>query len=174
MYSDYYYDTPYDNVIDGALNIVLAVFGTFMVIILLLLIFRIIYNWIIFKKAKREGWESIIPIYNTIIKFQFLNIPMWMIILLFIPGINFVVPIVIAINMAKKFEKDTGFAIGLIFFPIIFYPILAFGKSEFHPEIKGIFETNDQSNFNNNSRYCTNCGTKVDGNFCSNCGKEVE
>ena len=173
MYSDYYYDTPYDRLLDGFIYALLAVMGVFFIIVLVVLIFSIVYNWIIFKKAKREGWESIIPIYNTIIKFQFLNIPMWMIIILFIPGINVVIPIVIAINMAKKFGKDIGFAIGLIFLPIIFYPIIAFGKSEFHPEIKGIFESNE-INTNTNSRYCTNCGTRIDGNFCTNCGQKVE
>ena len=170
MYSDYYYDT---HAFDGVIYAVLAFMGIFFIIMFAMLIFSIVYNWIIFKKAKREGWESIIPIYNLIIKFQFLNIPMWMLILIFIPGVNVAVPIVIAINMAKKFGKDIGFAIGLIFLPIIFYPILAFGSSEFHPEIKGIFESDTIVN-NGNSIYCTSCGTKVNGNFCTNCGQKVE
>jgi len=140
----------------------------FLIFSLIILAFKIVYNWVLFKKLKREGWESLIPIYNTIIKMQVLDIPLWMIILLFIPPINIVVHICIAINMGKKFDKDLGFIIGLVFVPIIFYPILAFGKSEFHEEINGIFE-----NVSKDTNYCTSCGTKVSGTYCTNCGKKI-
>ena len=169
MYSNYYYD--YEGY-DALLTAMFTIFASILGFCLILSLFRIIYNWVLFKKCGREGWESIIPIYNTIIKFQFLDIPMWMIIVLFIPGVNVCIPIILAISMAKKFDKDTGFTIGLIFLPVIFYPILAFGNSKFHKEIDGIFNTSNSSN-NSNYSYCTECGTKVIGNYCTNCGKKV-
>lgn len=39
-----------------------------------------------------------------------------------------VINIIMIISLAKSFGKGGGFAAGLIFFPIIFYPILAFDK----------------------------------------------
>ena len=33
--------------------------------------------------------------------------------------------------LVKKFGKDEGFTIGIIFLPFIFFPILAFGSSKF-------------------------------------------
>lgn len=35
------------------------------------------------------------------------------------------------VKLAKAFGKGGGFAVGLIFLPVIFYPILAFGKAKF-------------------------------------------
>jgi len=34
-------------------------------------------------------------------------------------------------KMAKAFGKGTGFVLGMLFLPLIFYPILAFYKSEY-------------------------------------------
>lgn len=175
-YNDYgnYYNDMYSSGIDGGVvGVILAVFGIWLFFILAFVVFTIIYNWKIYKKAGKEGWESIVPIYNIIVKFKFLNIPMWVLILCFIPGANVAVPIITAINMAKKFGKDGGFIVGLIFLPIVFYPILAFGKSEFNENAKGIFDDDQENSDNTNTKYCTNCGSKVNGKYCSKCGKEV-
>ena len=101
---------------------------------------------------------------------------MWIIVFLFIPGANIAVTIITGINMAKKFQKDNLFAVGLILLPFVFYPILAFGKSKFNPEIKGIFENENNVYENKPSMgYCTNCGSKLEGMYCSNCGtKKVD
>jgi hypothetical protein len=42
-----------------------------------------------------------------------------------------VIAIIIALDFAKVFGKGSGFGIGLIFLPIIFYPILAFGDAKY-------------------------------------------
>ena len=133
-----------------------------------------IYNYILFKKMGRKGWEGIIPIYNIIVKLRVLNIPMWILVCLLIPGINIVLPIIIAINTAKKFNKDTLFMIGLILLPIVFYPILAFGNSEFNPNIKGIFEEDNKFDNEVSHGYCTNCGEKLSGKYCSKCGTKSD
>ena len=41
--------------------------------------------------------------------------------------VNFIVSIIVHIDVAKSFGKGTGFGIGLVFLGFIFYPILAFG-----------------------------------------------
>jgi len=42
-----------------------------------------------------------------------------------------VVGIIINIQMAKAFGKDTGFAIGMVLLPFIFFPMLAFGNAQY-------------------------------------------
>jgi uncharacterized membrane protein YoaK (UPF0700 family) len=55
--------------------------------------------------------------------------PMWWVILFFIPIANFVITIIVAIAIAQRFSKSTGFGIGLAFLPFIFYPMLGFGSA---------------------------------------------
>jgi hypothetical protein len=57
--------------------------------------------------------------------------PGWWIILLFIPIVNIVIGIMAMVGLATNFGKETGFIIGMIFLPIIFYPILAFGDAQY-------------------------------------------
>jgi len=39
----------------------------------------------------------------------------------------------LAIDVAQNFGKGVGFALGLIFFGFIFYPILGFGDAQYQP-----------------------------------------
>ena len=55
----------------------------------------------------------------------------WMFLLLLIPFVNFIIIIMLNINLAKVFGKDTGFAIGLILFNPIFMIILAFSDATY-------------------------------------------
>lgn len=126
----YYYEYSYDYT-PGFMGGILAALGAWIFILSAIGLLIIIAKWVIYEKAGRKGWESIIPIYNLVVAFEFLDIPMWMIILLFIPGANVAVPIVMAIKMAERFGKPSGYAVGLIFLPYVFYPMLAFGKAEF-------------------------------------------
>lgn len=58
---------------------------------------------------------------------------MWWIVLFFIPIANFIVAILIMVAIAKNFGKGTGFALGLIFLPVIFWPMLGFGDAVYQP-----------------------------------------
>lgn len=92
-------------------------------------IFFIVVMWKIFVKAGKPGWGSIVPIYNTILLLEIAGRPIWWIFLMFIPFVNIVIYIIVFIDFAKAFGKGTGFAIGLVFLPVIFFPILAFDNS---------------------------------------------
>ena len=81
---------------------------------LVLVVVMIASTWKIFTKAGQPGWASIIPIYNLIVVLQIVQKPLWWIILCFIPLVNFIIMIIIAIELAKSFGKGGGFAIGLI------------------------------------------------------------
>ena len=158
--------------LENILSIIFIVFGFLLFLLLLMLTLKTLCNWIIYKKAGKRGWESIIPIYNTMVKFEFLNMPIWGVILYYLPVTNIIMTVIININLAKKFKKDYLFAVGLILLPIMFYPILAFGNSKYDSTIKGIFE--NETNVNNDYSYCTNCGTKIKEKYCTNCGAKRE
>lgn len=116
-------------------------FGKFAIVafavIFALMLLIIFSNWKIYKKAGRPGWNSIVPIYNYYIMLKYIiNRPPWIVLLLFIPYVNWGVYIWMSILLAKRFNKEWTFAIGLMLLPFIFYPILAFGKSKFTPEDK--------------------------------------
>ena len=93
----------------------------------------IVAAWKIFVKANQPGWASIIPIYNTVIMLQIVKKPTWWVILIFIPFVNIIIGFIITYELAKVFGKGIGFVFGLIFFPIIFLPILGFGKATYMP-----------------------------------------
>lgn len=108
-----------------------AIFG-FLVFIWIICIaigvFSLVCNWKVYKKAGKNGWEAIIPIYNIIVLLEITNLPMWYIVLFLIPIGNIVALFLIYIELAKKFGQSTGFGIGLVFLNPIFMAILAFGK----------------------------------------------
>jgi hypothetical protein len=57
--------------------------------------------------------------------------PMWWIVLFFIPFVNFIVLIILFIDLAKSFDKGVGFGIGLILLSFIFFLILGFGSAQY-------------------------------------------
>lgn len=87
--------------------------------------------WKMFTKAGQPGWAAIIPIVNLYFFCKVAGRPGWWLILMFIPLVNFIIIIILCIDIAKSFGKGVGFGIGLIFLPFIFYPILAFGSAQY-------------------------------------------
>ena len=107
-----------------------------MVTIMLILSFAVMAvvlasMWRIFTKAGKPGWAALIPIYNTVVLMQVIGRPEWWVLLLFVPFVNIYVAIVSALELAKSFGKSTGFGVLTIFFPVIMYPILGFGPSQY-------------------------------------------
>jgi hypothetical protein len=87
--------------------------------------------WKVFTKAGQPGWASIIPIYNIYIWCKIVGRPWWWILLMLIPFVNFIVAIILCIDLAKSFGKGVGFGIGLALLGIIFFPILGFGSAQY-------------------------------------------
>ena len=94
------------------------------------IIFFIVVMWKIFVKAGKPGWGCIVPIYNIILQLEIAGRPIWWIFLMFIPFVNAVIAIIIIFDFAKAFGKGTGFGLGMLFLPFIFFPILAFDNSD--------------------------------------------
>ena len=93
--------------------------------------------WKIFTKAGHPGWASIIPIYNWYILCKIVGRPGWWVILLLIPLVNFIIGIILCIDLAKSFGKGVGFGIGLILLSVIFFPILGFGSAQYQGPTAG-------------------------------------
>jgi hypothetical protein len=93
--------------------------------------------WKVFTKASQPGWASIIPIYNWYVLCKIVGRPGWWVILLLIPFVNFIVGIVLCIDLAKSFGKGVGFGIGLILLSVIFFPILGFGSAQYQGPTAG-------------------------------------
>ena len=115
-----------------------AFMGVYMVIVFAIAVVQIIAMWKLFTKAGQKGWKSLIPIYSQIIMFRIAKISPWLLLLYFasfIPVIGWIVIVALnayfAYKLAKAFGKDGGYAVGIFFLPVIFYMILAFGKSEY-------------------------------------------
>jgi hypothetical protein len=105
----------------------------FLLIELAIIIVAIAGMWKVFEKAGKPGWAAIIPIYNIIVLLEIAEKPLWWIILCFIPFVNLVVIVLIAIAVAGNFGKSTLFGIGLAFLPFVFYPLLGFGDAVYQP-----------------------------------------
>lgn len=91
-------------------------------------------GWKVFTKAKLPGWGILVPIYNVYLQFKLAGHPNWAWWLL-LPPVAAILLIVANFKIAKKFGKGTGFALGLWFLPIIFYPILAWGDAQYQEEL---------------------------------------
>ena len=112
-----------------------ALLGTLVVVGIFVAVFAIIgiiVMWKFFTKAGQPGWASIVPIYNLYVLTQIAGRPAWWTVLLCIPGVNAIVFLFVAIDLAKSFGKDAVFGVlGLWFFSIIGFAILGFGQAQY-------------------------------------------
>lgn len=73
-----------------------------------------------FEKAGKEGWKGFIPIYNYYVHLEIVGRPLWWIVLLFVPVINFFVALTIHLDLMKSYGKYTYLdqVLGVVFAPI--------------------------------------------------------
>jgi hypothetical protein len=105
---------------------VLVIVGTLVLVMLIAL-------WRVFEKADQPGWTAIIPFVNYFFLAKAAGRPVWWGILMFVPLVNLIIWFILCIDLAKRFDRGTGFGIGLALLPIVFFPILAFGDDEASP-----------------------------------------
>ncbi|MFD9704706.1 DUF5684 domain-containing protein [Lentzea sp. NPDC059081] len=103
------------------------------ILYLAFLVFAIVVMWKTFTKAGQPGWAAIIPIYNFYVWLKIAGRPGWWLILMLIPVVNIIISVIVSIDFAKSFGKDTVFGVvGLWLFSLIGYAILAFGGAQYH------------------------------------------
>jgi hypothetical protein len=87
--------------------------------------------WRVFEKAGQPGWGCLIPIYNVVLLVRIAGKPEIWVLWAFVPVVNLVVIILVALEIAKKFGQGSGFGVGMALMPVIFYPILGFGNAQY-------------------------------------------
>lgn len=191
----------YDRVLDNA-GTGLAVVGGLLIFLIIIAIaaavFMIIAYWKLFKKAGKNGWEAIVPYYNTWILNEIAGAHwLWFIALIVgsagmtaeDPGLRsmagavvILADIVVGINIAKKFGKSTGFGVLCVLLPFIGYPILAFGSAKYDNSIEasknGVFDREFKATKKPvvKSNECPDCHEKITKamKHCPNCGKKLD
>ena len=107
-------------------------FGIISIIILSvtsLTLLLVLISWFkIFSKAGQSGWKALVPLFNIFIFTQIAKKPLWWIAIYLVIPIGYILS---ALQVSKLFGKNLLFSIGLIFLPMVFFPILAFGKAEY-------------------------------------------
>lgn len=96
---------------------------------MLVAVLMLVSMWKLYAKAGKPGWAAIVPVYNVIVMLEIVGRPLWWIFLFFIPLANFVAAIILMLDFAKAYGKSTGYGVLMLFFPVIMYPVLAFGKN---------------------------------------------
>ena len=109
-----------------------SIVKTFLIVSGIILVYKIIVRWKIFKKAGRHGWAAIVPVYNEITYLKVSNLSAWWILILIIPVIGWaiygIIKIISNFTLADAYGKGILFGFGLLIFEIIFESILAFNK----------------------------------------------
>jgi hypothetical protein len=88
--------------------------------------------WKVYAKAGQPGWAAIIPLYNAYVLMKIAGKPGWWFLLLFVPFVNFIVLLIVSMDVAKAFGKSSAYGIILLFFfSILGYLMLGFGSAEY-------------------------------------------
>ena len=183
----------------------LASFGTMALFIIFLalsvIIFLVIVQWKLFKKAGRNGWESLIPFYSSYVLVKIADLNWWWCLFLIIEFtfkfnfggffLSFNIAKVLGnfncyYNIARKFGKDKSTCILAGLFPTIFSCIFVFSKNDIYDSkivvsSNGIFgndtyiyQSTDDVDKNNIKENFDNNEDVKDYNYCSNCGIKLE
>ncbi len=186
-----------------------AFFGIIMLFALAALVLMIISLWKILEKGNKPGWGALIPFYNLYLLCDMTGVNPWWVaifasifvapfILAAIPFIGFIgilaleaaivyFQVLLSVSLARSLNKETEFAFGIVYLPIVFLPILAFsnkanyvGKNPMKDLLFDNLKENNNSNVNEaqyteNTKYCPACGNKMetDTKYCPKCGKEL-
>ena len=132
----------------GLLSVFVGIWTFIMIFALVASVVMVVSMWKMFDKAGKPGWTAIIPIYNIYIMCEIAGKEWWYILLLCVPLVNIYAMFVIYDGIAKKFGKTTGFTIGMMFLPFIFFTILGFSKNSVYLDSMEFFNNNSINELN--------------------------
>lgn len=122
--------------------------GVIMIIIAIAwAVFYYIGLWKMFKKAGKEGWEAIVPVYSTWVLVEIAGLKNYWFIISLAPTLGSLITdnallswvfsiasllanVAIVYNISKKFSKDTTWFILSIFFGGITLPLLGYSNRD--------------------------------------------
>ncbi|RYD77664.1 MAG: signal peptidase I [Sphingobacteriales bacterium] len=93
--------------------------GWIITILLFYIILPGIANYRVFQKAGKQGWESFVPFYNDFTWLTILDKPRWWIIFSFIPGLSYLLTVILAVETYKAFGKFQFWQHVLAFIPVV-------------------------------------------------------
>jgi ABC-type sugar transport system permease subunit len=131
-----------------------------LIALLVIYVLRRVVLWVLFKKGRKEGWKSLIPVYNGYELWdigwagnRFIHVLVAWLAVAFVSDITFswgtlgvwigigvaVAALVITVlyrlkmgsHMAKRFNKKPGLGVLIALLPLIGYAVLAFSKSDY-------------------------------------------
>jgi len=167
-----------------------------LIIVLALMVLVFCAQGRLLSKSGENGWKILIPVYGGYLLYKACDAVGLFIANMCLSGFSFllglagagevmtlvimaaslILNIFFCIRMAKAYGKGGGFAVGLIFLPIIFQCILAFGDAE-HVMYKAQWHAaNHVKNASTASStwQCPACGAQMPMNrvSCSDCGQK--
>ena len=95
------------------------------------LLFLLIINFRIFRKAGCHGISCLIPIWSLYCYAKILFGRGWTFWLYVIPGVNLIMLIITPFRMARVFGRGVLFGLGYSLFPTVFQAIIAFGELDY-------------------------------------------
>jgi len=116
---------------EGVIGGILAVLGILMIIPCIFYIVWVVGVWKTFTKAGKPGWAAIVPIYFNIVILEIIGQPTTRFWWYLIPFYGFYLVILDFNDLCKSFGKDSGFTVGLILLPPVFWCILGFGDARY-------------------------------------------
>ena len=106
-------------------------------IVIVFIVLSIAGLWKIFEKAEEKGFMALVPVYNCYIWLKILKKPWWWIFIFLIPGVGFMMTMVMSGLTSVAFQKRKALDMllaGLLFF--LYLPYFGFGKQTFQLVIK--------------------------------------
>ncbi|MCB9232233.1 MAG: signal peptidase I [Bacteroidia bacterium] len=85
----------------------------------------------IFNKAGEQGWKAFVPVLNILVWLKLVGRKSWWVFLFFVPVLNFIMGISIALDLVKSFGKfNFGDQLLAVIFPFFYFPYLGFNKKD--------------------------------------------
>jgi hypothetical protein len=102
----------------GAVSVILAVLS-------------VIGMWLVFKKAHKAGWRSLVPVLNLYTLVQIGDRHGLKFLLLLIPVVGVIYYVLFSVRLARRFGKGLLFGVGLMLLPPLFILILGLGSAKY-------------------------------------------
>jgi hypothetical protein len=97
---------------------------------IIITLLQVISFWILLDRAHMPGWGVIIPIYNLVLLSRLAGFSGWWTLWIFVPFIGGIIWVFsVHYCIAIRNGRSSLFAVGNVFLPFIFTPIMAFSKN---------------------------------------------
>ena len=128
----------------------------------------------IFKKANKDVKSVYYPVLNLFTLLEIVEMSTFWGILFFFPGTNLIVLTMMSIKLGKVFNASKGYRIGLVFFPLMFYPLLAYSDKQYKLSDDEYFKMLDNARPDNMSLLMTDEEISKQNDFTEEEKEEID